>query len=584
MGAINKKIDAVSEKLWFSMVISGIFLLFYVFFYYPVWGTNDDVGMLAFFVGAKGVRDPHALYINILLGKVFCRLYGMVPDFPWYPLAQYAVIYCSVTLVCHVLIKRLGRERLWLVIIFAAAFSYEGYIRIQFTKTAGIACAAGGLLLVYALSRRKVAIAYYLIGLALMMIGSMYRYNQFQCELALFFGLAFYLFLSLVFSPAKGKIVSLTDRRDDLDGMSSKKERMGRLVFCIFTALLVLGMGTGLRQIHKMGYSSKEWQEFQAYNLARATLLDYGMPDYDEYEEEYNALGIDRTAYRLFNKWTHADSEKITTEVMQKILAMQKPKDVISKKFVKGYIKTILPGIPKIMTFWLFAAFAVVWLIDGKKRPKECICLLCQAGIVLILYFYFFYLGRYLLNRVDVGIWMIMSMTVLWMIGSSKTRFPGSLRVILMLIGIFAVSYSARNMLRVNQKAKMQSFEERKAVVEAIHADSDHIYLTKTNTITLAKAYNVWDNIPFGIFTNQHYLGGWASNTPVAQEVLKKWGINNPMRDMIDNDKVYLIDKDIELTERYLRIWYDEKAAAVRIKNKKLSPYKVWQIRTDKDE
>ena len=476
-------------------------------------------------------------------------------------------------------------ERLWMVVVFAAAFSFEGYIRIQFTKTAGIACAAGGILLIYALSQKKTAWMYYTAGLVLMMTGSMYRYNQFQCELAMFLGLALYLFLTLMSVHDKGENgVQAADGPDDIDIIPDKKAAMRRLALCVFTAGLVLLLGTGLRQIHKMAYSSEEWQEYQEYNLARARLQDYGMPDYDKYEEEYNALGLDRTAYRLFKKWTNADSEKITTEVMQNLLTLQKPTDVFSRKFVNKYFKTILPGILRINTFWVFAAFVLVWLVEGKKGKKEYLCLLLEILLVMLMYFYFLYLGRFLRNRVDVGIWMIMAMTVMWMIGGKKSRIPRAACMVFMIAGIAATAFLSRTFLRVNQQATMASFEKRRAVVEAIHEDKDHLYLAKTNTITLAMAYGVWDVIPFGIFENMYSLGGWGVNTPVNQTLLEKWGVENPMRDMIDNDKIYLVDKDIELTERYLQIWYNEKARAVRIKNKKLSPFKVWQIRTDADK
>ena len=44
---------------------------------------------------------------------------------------------------------------------------------------------------------------------------------------------------------------------------------------------------------------------------------------------------------------------------------------------------------------------------------------------------------------------------------------------------------------------------------------------------------------------------------------LKKYDVTNPYRDCIDNEKVYIIDNDINLTINYIREYYDMKATAV---------------------
>ena len=542
------------------MLVNGILLIFHLILYYPLWGTNDDVAIQSFFVGAKGIRDPHGIYIHYWLGKLFCRLCAFNEHIPWYPLVQYLLIYASLTAIFWVLARKLKQSSyLWLILLLTAIAAFEGYIRIQFTKTSGFLCVAGLLLLFHALSQKKLPLCPYLTGLLFCTLGSMYRFNQFQCEIAMFGALAVYFFL---------KILQMENRA-----------RIRQLSLCVLTAVLVIVLGYGARFVHKQAYTSQEWKDYNAYNLARATLLDYGMPDFDEYEDEYEALGIDETAYQLFKKWTHGDSEKITTEVMEQILALQPPKNVINKQFVKNYIKTVLPGFLKIQTFWLYAFILLLWLLKGKHGRQELALVCVQIITVLGMYFYFFYLGRYLLNRVDVGIWIALSAGLLWVMNEEKP-FGGARTGVLLFAVCFLLSqYSSRAFLRINQADRIQTIKERRAVVEAIHDDPGHLYLTKTNTITLAKSYGVWDVIPFGIFANQQSLGGWAANTPPYMTVLEKYGINNPFRDMIDNDRVYLMDSDIDLTLEYLQTWYNENAEAELVKN--IGPYEVWKIVTN---
>ena len=45
-------------------------------------------------------------------------------------------------------------------------------------------------------------------------------------------------------------------------------------------------------------------------------------------------------------------------------------------------------------------------------------------------------------------------------------------------------------------------------------------------------------------------------------EVLADYGLENPYRDAVNNDKVYVIPNDIELTMEYINHYYNENARA----------------------
>ncbi len=553
-------INKYKDRLWFSMALNAVLLIFHLCLYLPTWDTNDDVAIQSFFIGTKGIRDPHGVYIHIWLGRLFCRLYEWNDRIPWYPLAQYILIYCSLVVICWVLIRRLKQASwIWLIILLVSLSSFECYINVQFSKTTAVVCVAGLLLLFYALSQEKLSPAAYLAGLVFCAIGSMYRYTQFQCEIFLFAPLAVYLFLEIMH---KGR-----------------EERARKLGLCILTAFLTLGLGYGLQLINKKAYTSEEWRAYMTYNHARAVLSDYGLPDFEKNRAAYEALGIDETAYKLFEAWTHADSDKITTDVMKSIADLSPSKDVFSRKFIMQFLKKIPAGLMKTAYFRLYVLFLLCWLIRGRRRPQEFLTVLLQIVLVSVLYLYFFYLGRYLRPRVDFGIWITLAAGILWMIDSEKAFLKGRTGLILFTALFLLTQYHYRDDLRSNQEEKVQTFARRKEIVQAIHDDPDHLYLTKAYTITLAKAYNVWDVIPYGILENQYALGGWGTGMPANNAILERYDIGNPFPDMIDNETVYLMDEDIELTTAYLRKWYDPDAEAIPVK--KMGPYEVYQIVTE---
>ena len=52
---------------------------------------------------------------------------------------------------------------------------------------------------------------------------------------------------------------------------------------------------------------------------------------------------------------------------------------------------------------------------------------------------------------------------------------------------------------------------------------------------------------------------------PVIEELLESYGIENPYRDIIGSDSIYLIDNNIEQTMRHINRYYDPDAVAVLI-------------------
>ena len=73
--------------------------------------------------------------------------------------------------------------------------------------------------------------------------------------------------------------------------------------------------------------------------------------------------------------------------------------------------------------------------------------------------------------------------------------------------------------------------------------------------------------------------GEWWENPEQGLDVLEEYGVRNPYRDMIDNDRVLLVDNHIGETLRYLQAYYapDVKAEEVR----KYGQIRVYRIVTE---
>lgn len=109
----------------------------------PSFETNDDIVFAELGSGLRGVKDAHLVFQNYGLGVIYRFLYAVTGRLPWYTIFQYVILLVAFTAVTYVLINRLeGISGLCLSLILVCGFGYEGYIHLQFTKTAGIAAAA----------------------------------------------------------------------------------------------------------------------------------------------------------------------------------------------------------------------------------------------------------------------------------------------------------------------------------------------------------------------------------------------------------------------------------------------------------
>lgn len=105
-----------------------------------------------------------------------------------------------------------------------------------------------------------------------------------------------------------------------------------------------------------------------------------------------------------------------------------------------------------------------------------------------------------------------------------------------------------------------------RAVLETIGTDKEHVYLAKSGTVSEIVCYGPFDPMPENLLDNLYWFSGWECRTPGIVKEMQEHGITNPYKDMIGNEKVYLIDDNIQLTLDYIRQNYDKNAEAVFVR------------------
>lgn len=574
-------IDRKRKSPWFALGVNLMAMLAITLIMRPSFETNDDIVFAEFGSGLRGVKTPRLVFQNYILGLVYRILYQITGRLPWYTIVQYAVLVAAFSAVTYVFMNRLkGYWGLYLSFIFLWVFGYESYIHIQFTKTAGIAAASAVLLLFHVVTSEKLCVWEAAAGILLGLTGFMYREDQFFASSALMAGIGIYFVLTLkkCFPKKEWKRFGLCA------GI------FGLLILSVFAA-----DGTD-----SLMYRDPQWQEYQKFNNLRSELLDYGFPDYESNKALYQDLGISREAYELYRTWNFNDPDRFTIEVMEK-LAEQKPEKILSGKAIHSFVKRFPGDVIRQKAFWVVLLLFVLWLFFGKKRYAAWFGLAGELCMLGGLNFYLYFQGRYLVNRVDVGLWFSVCLTMAWILGDSvkereeaKERSKGKAGALSVPV-ISTEKISGRRGLVLCTAALLisQSFwyddwrlttreipkarVSQRAVLETIGTDKEHVYLAKSGTVSEIVCYGPFDPMPENLLDNLYWFSGWECRTPGIVKEMREHGVTNPYKDMIGNEKVYLIDDNIQLTLDYIRQNYDKNAEAVFVKT--LGNVDLYQIR-----
>lgn len=552
---LKKKYRKISVALISNFLILGAMAAFMR----PSFETNDDIVFAELGSGLRGVKDAHLVFQNYGLGMIYRLLYGVTGRLPWYTIVQYMILFAAFTVVTYVLISRLGEiSGLCLFVILACGFGYEGYIHLQFTKTAGIAAAAAVFLLLYLLEQEKYSWWGIAGGILLAVIAYMYREDQFWASCGLMAG-AGLLFLF------------------DLRKYRNKKLR--RLGICVLTFGVLLLSVFGVDRWDSSKYRSAEWEEYQEFNQLRSELLDYGFPDYDSNQEIYEELGISREAYELYKSWNFNDTEKFDTEVMKKLVDL-KQKRPLTIRTVTAFLRRFPSDLLRMPMFYFFAVFAVLWLLCGKKDVCSVISVLAECLLLVVVYFYLYYQGRYMVNRVDVGLWFSACLVMLWIFSSGEVRHMNTkVSVLLCMICVVLGQFMMYKDWRLATSSIPEARVSQRAVLETIGTDKEHTYLAKSGMLSEIVCYGPFDRMPENLLDNVYWFGGWECRTPGYTRAMEVHGIINPYRDVVNNENIYLVDDNIDLTLKYIRQYYAENAQAVFVKT--IGNVDVYQITDD---
>ncbi|MCM1157261.1 MAG: hypothetical protein NC300_02035 [Bacteroidales bacterium] len=545
------------EKGKFFLLLNGLIAIMVILFFFPTYENNDDFFMGAISAGLMGKKYSQCLIFSNVVYGYLLKLFGMlIGQINWYVMAEYILIMVSVTSIFYVVSH-------YVPVWFAAALNlFSWYLcffaqlrAVQFTRTAGICVVAGCFLLWH--SYRKGSRKMKILGIILCVTGSMIRLECFPVCFA------FFLLFELCLCMEKGKW---------------NKELFFRLLKDTLILVCLVGLFKGLDMAYYQ--SSEEWKAYTRYNSIRSELMDYGVPDFSTYRENYEEIGFNQNDTIVLANWILEDSDKFTFDRLEEV-ASWKESDGLTLVTVKHFAGDFLKRNFDNRLFYLWIAM-MVFILSAKTGKTIKLFAAGNACGLGVLYFILYYIGR-VVPRVEYVIWLAavfsMVMCLLHFYPEKEENAAKSVRILagaavffVLVSGIYYIDEIA-----LPHKAYAR---EPAGLLQELSEDGENIYLLNAlcfGDVTLC--YKPYLRLPEKYFYNTYYTGGWTSHSPFQKEWSRRLGLENPMADLADKDNYYYVkytDWGIDAELQYLRDNYGKKITCTPVKEH--GAYTIYQF------
>lgn len=556
-----------------NLILINIIVLFVSLLLIEPTNKTDDYDMLCtLYGGMSGEYSPYMLYSNVIFGEICVFLLELFPNVAWYYVLQYfLMVSANIVFLCalneetsknnHDTFKGicLGKEfvtypktKMFLYYIWLIIFSYEFYIRITFSKTAGFLTFIGYICFYFYIKTQKKM--WIVPGIFYIFWGIIIR-PSFYLMITI---IMFFVFLIFVFESLK----KLFDHKLDK-----------KIVITYVAKFIIIAMSTYIFYIllgdyNSYRYSKDElWSNYTEENVARATLVDYGIPDYNEYKDEYANLGVSQNDFKFwFTYGIRGDSSRLTSELYNEIGLLREDSDNSCFDEIALILKDVIPYLMSQSFFILFIVYAYCLVEENKKNLIKVIAMLAA---VLIVFVYLKLIGR-ITHHIDVVLFSSVDLILLMYIQKYNLNFKKlisllSVSLVFIIITnyteIVSSSYDGRNFDSFKGRVE-ENFEE----LNSLSNDKEHLYVIHPQySELLFISFSMFEVIPKNFYSNI-----WRPNVNHAQAwnvPLDNYSVENIWREATDSNIIRFvctknIEEQITCVEQYIQENYNKNAKA----------------------
>ena len=535
------------KKIVFGIAINLGLLLAYLLMFHPAEKTDDYV-MKIILDGATGYGvSAHLLYVNFILGALLKILQSIIPTIAWLEIISYVVVFCSFVAITYVVLDFNNIKRSILILFPILSFwGIEGYIKLTFSKVAGIAVGCGMFLLLLGLKNKNIKKSNFIIGLLFMIIGCMFRNKVLYSVFPIIGGIALIEI-----------IISIRNKKEIIRTII---KYVSSLLIIYFILLLVYRGGLYLFNNNTL------WREYKEYNSAKVELQDYGWPDYYENQAEYEQLGISYNDYRLWSKRDCSDPDIYTTKLVESIGKI-KEEQGIKKYFINltDFLKEYPISFIQLNVF--FGAVILIVLLCFTKQQLKWLIIAYPLVVIILMEYYLYCNGRYGMHHIDVSMWFAVALFIIYFIyrKTFDKHIYSLIGVTSAVIILFSIHNDRDYLISETYDGSTFSISQKNAreVMDVMTDHKENIYVLSNNEYYgLMRAYDTFESVPVGKLDNIFILSSYAY--PSHRVILEKYGINNIYDSLCNENVLYATshgEGNVRIICTYIQEHYNENAA-----------------------
>ena len=496
-----------------SIGVSFFYLSLFVIFGVVRYGSLDDYFMASVLNGTYGSEfDPHLIFVNAVIAYLLYPLMVFFPKVGWFYIFEMGSIFASFTVFSFFLIRQTGR-RIGIPLAFLlSSLSLDFYAQVSFTQCAALLVAAGGLSIINGCKEKQSSFLY--IGIVLLILGAALRWQMFLLGTP-------FLALAMVLHSDWRNLIHIN--------------AIVALSLCAVSLFAI-------QSFDKRFYDAPDYQYYKTYQSKRSLFGDGGHFDkeaiYDELEER-GLLGRD---FQLLSGWTFYDTEVFSADSLDKIIAViNRNVYPINSSRLPAAITLAISNVFMQNLTWCWCLLSIYLIIFSERRARLYPWMSLSA--VILGYIYLFMLNR-LASHVEMGMWLYATvMAIPFMRKTESPKIP-------MAIIVLAVGFTFVGMLALPQTKTIhhiisvpETSESWQQFLDYAGGHSEDAFLLSfeqykdlgmvKDPAYRAPAPSSWKNI--------FPIGYWNIHLPAMKKELHARGIENPLRDIV-NDNVYLIE------------------------------------------
>lgn len=518
-----------------------------VTFLHPYYGSNDEFTLAAIASGAYGSYTQYFIYLHSAFGWILKCFYMLFPSVNCYTMVMYGLIFLSLSAIGCTWITRWKKTGAVMAVMLVLAGLSPLYVELQYTKTAAVVTAAGYVLLFIAgqkAEKWKKAFVQAL-GILLLLLGSWIRFQSFGMVSILAFG--FWLARAVrVLKTREWKQFLVCDCLPCIIAFS-----------CVFGSIAAENV-----LVYTPGSQEEHYRE---YDKARQRLLDYGVPGWDDYQSEYEALGLTRTDVINLEKWLIADYDRYTADTFNAIVAFRKDRP-FQWEYLLDYLRILI-----MKPLFLLGAFGwLLWFAASFRKKKDLpeYVVVFWPGIALLgVYLYFIKIYRVL--PIVVTACLLMFVIFIWSAVQERIfeqwedQLEGKRFTAAGMAGVILTAGLGVNMLiRPLGQPSLQQSEESVAfrnLYDTITKNKNVFYaFDPVSNTGVELGYSIFEKLPDDYLTNVFTLGGWETESPQIVDNLEKYDCRSLLTGLYTSDQAVLIsDTMLEHIMLHLQDIYD---------------------------